>query len=124
MNYDFIIIDDDKTATFITSMLFKKNFPEKTFLCFNEADKALEFLVENLSNLKDTIVLLDLNMPVLDGFQLLDAIKDKEHSLKVIILSSSIYPEDKTKALNFPFVHSFLIKPINSMVLKELIDTV
>jgi CheY-like chemotaxis protein len=60
------------------------------------------------------LILLDINMPVLNGWEFLDAIKENEKflSIPIYILTSSINDEDKTKAKEYPNIKDYIVKPL------------
>ncbi|MEL1241931.1 response regulator [Flavobacterium flavipallidum] len=117
------IIDDDKLSIRLMSMLIEKNnFCEK-IISFHNPQTALNELIENAqnpSNLPD-VILLDLNMPILDGWQFLDELKNISFAKKIIIfiVSSSIDPTDLEMAKNYSTVKNYIIKPLNSDKLKQ-----
>ncbi|GEL11384.1 Response regulator receiver domain-containing protein [Flavobacterium glycines] len=117
------IIDDDKLSVKLMSMLISKNnFCEK-IVSFHNPQTALNELIKNAlnpSNLPD-VILLDLNMPILDGWQFLDEFKLITFAKKIIIfvVSSSIDPTDLEMAKNYPTVKNYIIKPLNSDKLKQ-----
>jgi CheY-like chemotaxis protein len=74
---------------------------------------------------ENVIVLLDINMPVLDGWGFLDALEQNEcygiHDLSVFIVSSSIDESDLTKAKEYDLVRQFIHKPIEFNTLKQVL---
>ena len=71
-----------------------------------------------------SVVFLDINMPVLDGWQFLSGldkmVAGNEHNVSIYMISSSLDLNDKNRALSNRFVKDFLIKPISLEILKEL----
>ena len=71
-------------------------------------------------------VLLDINMPILDGWGFLDLFEmpsnKKTIQPKIIMLTSSISEKDEERALNNPHVSHFLVKPINSVKIKQFLE--
>jgi CheY-like chemotaxis protein len=70
------------------------------------------------------VIFLDINMPILDGFQFLEELEkydaDFVNNLKVVMLTSSINPEDEEKARKSRLVAEFLHKPLTEDSLKKL----
>jgi CheY-like chemotaxis protein len=128
-------IDDDP----ITLMLFKKVINKALFskeiITAQNGEEALAFfkLLKNSSK-EDTItnqpqlIFLDLNMPVMGGWEFLDRFNTSEYSnfnnTKVIVLSSTIDPEDINKSKTYPIVIDFLPKPITTSMLDYLITKI
>lgn len=72
-----------------------------------------------------SIILLDINMPIMDGWEFMDEIVMLKSQIKeriqIYIVSSSIAIEDKTKASQYPEIISYLVKPLNNDDLKSII---
>jgi CheY-like chemotaxis protein len=70
------------------------------------------------------LIFLDLNMPVMGGWEFLDSFSTSDYSdynsTKVIILSSTIDPEDLEKSKKYPMVIDFLSKPISKEMLEYI----
>jgi CheY-like chemotaxis protein len=70
------------------------------------------------------LIFLDLNMPVMGGWEFLDIFNTIDYSefssIKVVVLSSTIDPEDLEKAKSYPMVIDFLSKPITISMLEYL----
>jgi len=117
-----LLIDDD----FITMYLYRKVLEIASF-CNNiveatSGDEALSYL-ENirkgdnpLDNLPE-VILLDLNMPVMDGWEFFETFVHKfpefVKKTNIFVFSSSINPEDKERALKDPNIAAFFSKPLN-----------
>lgn len=121
INPNFILVDDDKIMLFLIELEIKKHFKDATRVSFCKSDLAFNYMKENASNLKDTVVLLDLNMPVMDGFQLLRELNSFSHTLKVIIVTSSISDQDKSEAVAYPFVLGYINKPLKALEIQNVL---
>jgi CheY-like chemotaxis protein len=120
-NPNFILIDDDKIMLFLIEYEIKKHFDDSSIKSYSKSDVAFNFIHDNFSELKNTVLLLDLNMPVMDGFQILENLISISHTLKVIIVTSSISDEDREKALSYSFVHGYINKPLKCLELKKVL---
>lgn len=107
-----IIVDDDRMQNIIT---------EKTLLNYNPKFKITKFTnpscaIQQLLNksIHPDLIFLDINMPIIDGWEFLNELKRNELKIPVIMLTSSIDPEDKTRAFSFNTVKLFLSKPITA----------
>ncbi|AOZ98155.1 MULTISPECIES: response regulator [Flavobacterium] len=117
------LIDDDKLSIKLMSMLISKNNFCEEIISFYNPQTALNELKNNSNNpaqLPD-VILLDLNMPVLDGWQFLDEFERITFAKKIIvfIVSSSIDPSDLEMTKNYPIIKDYIIKPLSSEKLKQ-----
>lgn len=113
MNHKVIIIDDDPAALFLYAEIIKEfNFTED-LTTFNNALKALDFL-QHIQDKEKRIILLDLNMPMMGGWDFLDHIKDypSKDFLSIFILTSSVNSADKDRSMTYTYVAGFFEKPL------------
>lgn len=124
----FLLIDDDPIANLIHRKIIETAYMEmvEEIVPFSSAREALEFLVENINfeNKEEYVVLLDINMPGINGWEFLELLNKSNSSCKnVYILSSSVAQTDKAKAQNYPNVKGYITKPLSvpslRYVLKE-----
>lgn len=112
------IIDDDKLTLKLMSILIdKSNFCEE-IQSFHNAQLAIDKIKENWNDnavLPDAI-LLDLNMPVMDGWQFLDEFihLSVKKEISIFIMTSSIDPTDIEKAKKYDVVKDYIMKPITA----------
>lgn len=114
------LIDDDKIYLNLIKKIIETKALCENLIVFNDGKQSIDYFETLLkSSNKDRIpdiIFLDLNMPVMDGWQFLERFtKIKNKFNKVItlyIVSSSIYPEDINRAKSIETVEDYLIKPI------------
>ena len=119
---NFILVDDDKIMLFLIEFEIKKHFENSSIESYVKSDVAYDFIQGNFHGLAETVVLLDLNMPVMDGFQVLENLNTISHNLKVVIVTSSISEEDRKKTMAYPFVYGHINKPLKGLELKEILE--
>lgn len=120
------VIDDDKIYTLLLSQQMKViNFCE-TLLTFHTGLEAWNYLKPIMASpeLLPKVILLDLNMPVMDGWQFLDEFVQIKPAKKITIyiVSSSIDVADHIKAATYKEVSDFLIKPVTTANLAEILS--
>lgn len=123
MNHKVIIIDDDPAALFLYAEIIKEFKFTKDLTTFKDALKALDFL-QQIQDEEKRIILLDLNMPMMSGWDFLDHIKDypKKDYLSIFILTSSVNKADKDRALAYDYVTHFFEKPLSEEHIKIMLE--
>lgn len=121
------IIDDDPIFVYgIKRIMNEIDFCDEIIVYANgeSALNELGSLVQEGKKLPD-VILLDLNMPVMDGWVFLDDfVKIPSHNqehLSLYILTSTINPSDIEKAKNYPIVNNFISKPVTISDLKHML---
>ncbi|MBD3627756.1 response regulator [Cyclobacterium sp.] len=117
-----VLIDDDPINNLINKRLINKlNLTPKT-IEFLEAEQALEYLKKPDLE-KKVLILVDINMPVMNGWDFLSQYVEfqKERNDRIIMLSSSIDFQDRQKSKEFPFVSGFIEKPLTHEKLETFI---
>ncbi len=121
-----LLIDDNDIDNFINERMITTNLFSNRVIVKNSGESALNYLRENAEMGKNLpqIIFLDLNMPVMDGFAFLseyESLSDKvKNNCKVIVLSSSISPEDINRASTNPLVVKYVNKPLNEKYLAAI----
>lgn len=121
-----MIIDDNDIDSYITSALIKKNNFTNDLLGFDSGFKAIEYLEKNKDNNEELpdLILLDIYMPLMDGFEFLDLIEKIDPAItkkcKICIISSSIDDNDIIKARLDKNIYTFISKPLTAELLYSL----
>ena len=117
-----IIIDDDDIVTFLQKKIVSKSGLDTDPLVFKDAYKALEFLEHEASQEEEYLIMLDINMPGMSGWEFLDHIKKLplDERLHVVMATSSIDRKDKREAANDPHVVDFIEKPLSARHCEKL----
>jgi CheY-like chemotaxis protein len=114
-----IIDDDDMYVNLITKVIDLRKL-SKNLLIFRNGKEALDYFVSALKNMErrdiPEVILLDLNMPVMDGWQFLNELSKYDfkelNETTLYIVSSSINPADIERSKAISMVKDFLVKPI------------
>ena len=121
-----MLIDDNDIDNFINERMITTNSFSKMVIVKNSGESALQFLRDNCENadVLPQVIFLDLNMPVMDGFAFLEEYESLPASIrtscKVIVLSSSISPEDINRASTNQYVVKYVNKPLNEKYLDAI----
>ncbi|MCL5127741.1 MULTISPECIES: response regulator [unclassified Algibacter] len=122
------IIDDDKIYHFMLTRIIKHNKLAERVIDFYDGEKAIEYLTDNTAtkeNIPD-IIFVDNNMPIMDGWQFIDAYTRLEPEIKkkvyIFMVSSSIDPIDIERASKINQISDYIVKPIKLEEVKAIID--
>ncbi|PZX55741.1 response regulator [Algoriphagus chordae] len=107
------LVDDDPINNLINKRLLGKIGISENIVEFLEAEEALSSL-SDLDPNQSLLIFLDINMPVLNGWEFLDRYLEMyaQRSDKIVILSSSIDYQDRSKAQGYEIVSGFIEKPL------------
>lgn len=120
-----VIIDDNEDDLFFTRLVLERSGRDCTLISFQSAPQALVSVAKGELP-ADALVLLDINMPVMNGFDFLQAYEAlptaKRAQLSVVMLTSSYNKVDKDRAFGFASVKSFVNKPLTAEQAGQLLD--
>ena len=119
-----MVIDDDLFTNIYLEIILKRNNIIKNIITFQDGKKALEFLAANTN--KVDLILLDINMPKMNGWRFLKEFQ-KLHkkitaTILIVMLTSSVNIRDKMKAEKLQIVKKFIKKPLNEKIVTEIIN--
>jgi CheY-like chemotaxis protein len=120
-----LLVDDDDVCNFIMSRALRNIDSDVEILTAMNGKQAIELLNKLLvSNVKaPSIIFLDINMPVMDGFAFLKAYKNigyPQDAIKIVIVTSSNHAGDIKKA-QAEGVSDFIIKPVDEKMLAKFL---
>jgi CheY-like chemotaxis protein len=118
-----LLVDDDKDCIFFHQRLLKKLACAERIEVATDGMMALDFL--KAERIPPSIIFLDINMPGMDGWEFLkeyEKLPESERAkIVVIMLSSSLNPDDKIRAEKFSSVKDLLTKYLNRTAVEELL---
>lgn len=123
---NFIVIDDSKLDCFIAEKIIKNTGFSESIRSFLQAREALEYITNNpVDEATPTIILVDIQMPIMNGFEFVEAFEKLPSSTTdnyiIYIISSSINENDLNRVHNYGSVKQFLNKPLTSNNLAALL---
>ena len=103
------LIDDEYINNIISTKILNKISTDLNIVKYTNPMLAYEEMEKE----KPDLILLDLNMPMLSGWQFLDKMRDDYLSYKVVVLTSSVSKPDTNRALGYANVIGYAEKPLN-----------
>ena len=115
MNIDVVIIDEDGVILFLHKILVRKSDLSGDIFEFKDASDALNFLLGQWKSPQPILILLDINMPGMSGWEFLERLQDEapKSNIFVVVVTSSINSSDRQKAMQYPLVLDYLEKPLS-----------
>lgn len=123
-----LLVDDDPIINLVHRKFLEKTGQFEPITVLNSAEKALDLLKEwdSSGNTLPDVLLLDIMMPILDGFGFLDRFRHLPPSItskvRIVMLTSSLDPRDKEKSVDSPYVVGFIDKPLDKWKLEQLLE--
>ncbi|MFB9844510.1 response regulator [Mucilaginibacter ginsenosidivorans] len=130
IDFSFIIIDDSELDRFVTQKFLELSTKYTAIKAFENAEHALETIRENADGNSPvpTIILLDLQMPFMNGFDFVEQFEKFPNEVKnnyriviLTILTSASNPADIYKVLTYPTVSRIIEKPLTKEKLQSLL---
>jgi len=119
-----MLVDDNDADLLYTRIVLEHAGVCERVLSFGSGPEALEHL-RRAGGAGIDAILLDINMPEMDGFEFLQAYETLPESARagavVVMLSASPNPRDRERALRFASVRKFVVKPIDLVQAEELL---
>lgn len=123
-----MLVDDDLATNFLHKKLISDLGLAEKIVVTKDCKEALDYLTssENPNYVRPDLIFLDINMPIMDGWEFLDYYEKLPASSKanvlMVMLTTSLNPDDKEKTSKKDVVHTFLSKPLTPEMLKEIME--
>lgn len=124
---EICIIDDDEIHHFIMKKLLSEVLENQNYpvIFLYNGEEGFKYLKNEDISQKKYLIFLDIDMPIMDGWDFLDAyieyFKESPDTIHIYIFSSSRDPHDLKKVEEYPFVIDYILKPIDVNTLKEIV---
>ncbi len=126
----FIVIDDDPLNNTICKLTIKKAVGVLDVKTFTDPLAGLRYVSEEYPGSAEasrpTFLFLDINMPIMNGWEFLEKYEQLSHSIResirLYILSSSVDDRDIERASHNPNIVSYLAKPITKEIILDLVN--
>ena len=105
-----LLIDDDATANYLSKELLESMKAANEIEVAENCIRALKLITQSSPD----VIFLDIRMPGIDGFDFLERLKAlaPENKIKIVMLTSSMRPEDRLRAFSYKAVIDYLEKPL------------
>lgn len=116
-----LVVEDDPVTSFLITLKLSQN----GLINVQQVENGVDALM-NLQKHCPDLILLDLNMPIMDGFEFLEE-KSRQKicpEAKIIILTSSTLMADRKKAEKFPSVKAFMEKPLDNEKIEQILNCI
>lgn len=120
------IVDDDPIHQQIAKIMIERQAISNHVRVFSDAQDVLDYLRTNADNTEalPDLILLDLNMPVMDGWEFLEEYAgfctQLPKNIRIFVLTSSIDEKDKERVSGYSFVTGYLTKPLSKEIIAHL----
>jgi CheY-like chemotaxis protein len=112
-----LVLDDDKIQHFLFRKRLDFLFPDRVVFFKSTPSEAVDFLKAN----KVDLIFLDLNLPEMSGWDLLELLKKNSIECRIILVSGSVSPEDQQRVKNDGTIQAIYEKPIRDTDLQEIL---
>lgn len=122
-----LIVDDDPVHHYLAQYLCKNHSAISSLKCFLKPADALDFITKEVLNKSPLpqVVLLDINMPDIDGWKFLESLqnicKSAETSINIFMLSSAPHFKTEQLRMQYHFVKGYYTKPLTKNMLDRLL---
>lgn len=125
MNKKVLLIDDDPIFHIIFTRMITKVYSGLSVNSFPNGKIGIDYLNKNYSTDNQYVIVLDINMPIINGWQFLDVLRKKgilpNNNISVYILTSSTDMDDVKQSKTYSFVKDIISKPLTVSSLHSIL---
>lgn len=119
-----ILIDDNESDNVYHEIMIRRSGFAGEIVVFENGVDGLHYL-ETTDLDRPTYIFLDINMPMMDGFEVAERaapLLENHRAVIVVMLTSSASPHDRERAGKLEIVHGFITKPLRVDAIRDLLD--
>ena len=123
-----LLIDDDAPTLFLNKLVIQDLDCTDKILTAENGRQAIEMLTEKTDQgfLCPDLILLDINMPIVNGWEFMDKYQslsaEQKAKIVVVMLTTSLNPDDRSRAESIKDIKDFVSKPLDETTLKDIIE--
>lgn len=123
-----MLVDDDEPTNFLNKMILEDVGCAQTIEVAESGHSALSYLEnasEDANKVSPDLIFLDINMPAMNGWEFLEQYssleKQRKANVVIVMLTTSLNPDDRAKASKMPDVSGFETKPLTTEKLQAIL---
>ena len=122
-----LVIDDDEPTNFLNQMIIEESGYAKEVKAVQSGAEALDYLLEHerIHEKGPDLIFLDINMPAMNGWEFIEKYRQlkckQKGKVMVVMLTTSLFPEDRERASDTPDVSDFENKPLTREKLDRIV---
>jgi CheY-like chemotaxis protein len=123
-----LLVDDDTIYQFVSRKTLEATGHANQITICSNGEEAFHFLEHNMHNIAELpdIILLDVNMPVMNGWEFLDAYQSLRPNLSkeihVFLVTSSMNDQDRDYSRRYDCVEDYIVKPLDRVKISDLLS--
>ncbi len=123
-----LLIDDDEATNLLNQIVVEKSGCAEKCIAVQSGIEALEYLTsrKNGGHPQPDLILLDINMPAMNGWEFMDAYKELDSKQKgqivIVMLTTSLNPDDEEKSRTYDEIQDFKNKPLTVKMLQGIVE--
>ncbi len=122
----FIVVDDSKLDCFIAEKIIQNTGKAESVRTFQQASEALNYVKSLTEQKGETVIFVDIQMPVMNGFEFVESFETIPHeqrsSYSIYMLSSSINENDIARVKGYTSIRQFVNKPLTAASIASILE--
>ena len=126
--HTILLVDDDAPTLFLNKLVIEDLDCTDRVLTAENGRQAIDMLTEKIDDefLCPDLILLDINMPIINGWEFMDKYQilsaEQKAKIVVVMLTTSLNPDDRSRAESIEDIKDFVSKPLDEITLKDIIE--